>query len=74
MYIPKLYKNISFETCMVLYGFLMEADILKRITHCDSYAIYIDLYYVAHCECQTMFRITFTGLNSHMYLLLISEL
>ena len=29
---------------MVLYGFLMEADILKRITHCDSYAIYIDLY------------------------------
>ena len=51
----KTYKNVSasirnpyktmhisiilFETCMVLYGFLMEADILNRITHCDSYAI-----------------------------------
>ena len=30
--------------------------------------------YVAHFQFQTMFRITFTGLNSHMYLLWISEL
>ena len=30
--------------------------------------------YVAHFQCQTMFRITFTGLNYHMYLLWISEL
>ena len=39
MYIAKLYYNILFETCMVLNGFLMEADILNRITHCDSDAI-----------------------------------
>ena len=44
----------------------MEADILKR--HINRFI------YVAHFQCQTMFRITFTGLNSHMYLLLISEL
>ena len=37
VYIPNIGLN---RHCLTyLYGFLMEADILKRITHCDSYAI-----------------------------------
>ena len=31
---------------MVLYGFLMEADIFNRITHCDSYAIYLYMWLI----------------------------
>ena len=73
MYIPKLYKHIVWD----VYGFVWIPYGCWHFepNHARWLLRHINRFMqVAHFQCQTMFIITFTGLNSHMYLLWISEL